>query len=72
MEKNINEMHTPLIERKERLMNVLKEQQSREVPRQGHARSQACASGLAKLSRRNHVVQNLRIYFILMLSQSNG
>ena len=29
------------------------------------ARSQACVSGVAKLHCRNHVVQNLRAYFIL-------
>ena len=29
------------------------------------AYSQACASGVAKLSQRNHMVQNLRAYFIL-------
>ena len=29
------------------------------------AYNQACASGVAKLSQRNHMVQNLRAYFIL-------
>ena len=29
------------------------------------ARSQACVSGVAKLYWRNHVMQNLRAYFIL-------
>ena len=35
------------------------------------ARSQACVSGVAKLSQKNHVVQNLRAYLTLMLSKSN-
>ena len=30
-----------------------------------HAHSQACESGVAKLSQRSHVVQNVRAYFVL-------